>query len=407
MQLTDSIAARFLSGLGGAADAPLGLAVSGGGDSMALLHLAHRAGCRIAVATVHHGLRDGATAEAAMVARACAALGVPHATLHWRWDGKGNLPDAARRGRIDLLARWAKGQGLSAVALGHTRDDVAETLLMRLDRKAGVDGLAAMAAARQAGGMTFLRPLLSVRRDELRDWLRAYAIPWADDPTNDDPAYGRTRARARVAAEGGPDALAALAHGYGLLRHALEDHARATLGAGVTIDRGDVLLDDPALAAAGPDARRRILLAALMWIASADYGPRSAALTRFHAALAAGRPAALMGVAARPEGARIRLYREARAVQGVAVPVGTIWDGRWQVAGPENNGLTIRALGGAGLALCPDWRATGLPRASLLASPAVWRGGNLVAAPLAGKGAGWTARTRPPCGLLADAALSH
>lgn len=407
MQLTESIEARFLSGLGGAADVPLGLAVSGGGDSMALLHLAHRAGCRIAAATVDHGLRAEAAGEAAMVARACAELGVPHVTLHWRWDGRGNLPDAARRGRIDLLARWAKGQGLAAVALGHSCDDVAETLLMRLDRKAGVDGLAAMAARRNAAGTEFIRPLLSVRRGELREWLRARAITWVEDPSNDDPAYDRTRARARVAAEGGPDALAALAHGYATLRHALEHRAGTVVARAVAIDRGDVLLDLSALSAAGPDARRRILQAALIWVASAEYGPRSAALARFWEALAARQPAALMGVAARVDGTRIRLYREARAVQGHGVPAGAIWDGRWQVTGPENNGLTIRALGASGLALCPDWRATGLPRASLVASPAVWRGDGLVAAPLAGKGAGWTARAIPPCGLLANAALSH
>lgn len=374
---------------------------------MALLHLAHRAGCRIAVATVDHGLRPEAAEEAAMVARACATLGVPHDTLGWRWNGKGNLPDAARRGRIDLLAGWAKGRGLAAVALGHTRDDVAETLLMRLDRGSGVDGLAAMSARREAAGMVFIRPLLSIRRDELRGWLRAWGIGWADDPTNDDPAYGRTRARAQVAAEGGPDALAALAQGYASLRHALEDRARSALSAAVTIDRGDVLVDAARLAAAGPDARRRILQAALMWIASAEYGPRSAALCRFWDAIAAHRPAALLGVAARAEGPRIRFFREARAVQGAKGPAGTLWDGRWQVTGPENNGLTIRALGPDGLALCPDWRMTGLPRASLLASPAIWRGGDLVAAPLAAKGTGWTARVIPPCGLLANAALSH
>ena len=374
---------------------------------MALLHLAQRAGCRIVVATVDHGLRPEAAEEAAMVARTCAALGVPHATLQWRWDGRGNLLDAARRGRIAALAGWATGQGLSAVALGHTRDDVAETLLMRLDRRAGADGLAAMSARRQVADMVFIRPLLSIRRDELRDWLRGQGIAWVDDPTNDDPAYGRPRARARVAAEGGADAIAAIAQGYATLRHAMEDRAAGAMRGAVSIDRGDVLIRRSPLANAGPDTRRRILQAALMWIASADYGPRSAALARFGSMVLAGRPAALTGVSAQADMARIRLYREARAVRGAEAPVGQIWDGRWQVTGPENNGLTIRALGAGGLARCPDWRSTGLPRASLVASPAVWRGDDLVAAPLAGLGPGWTARAMPPCGLLADAALSH
>lgn len=342
-----------------------------------------------------------------MVARACAALGLSHVTLNWRWDGTGNLPDAARRGRIALLADWAARQGLAAVALGHTRDDVAETLLMRLDRKAGVDGLAAMAQRREAAGTVFVRPLLSVGRAELRDWLTGHGIGWADDPTNDDPAYDRARARARLAAAGGAEPLAALAQGFAVLRRALEARGTAAARAALVIDRGDVLADPAALAALGPETRRRLLQAALIWIASAEYGPRSAALARFTDAIMAGRPAALMGVAALPTRHGLRLTREWQAVRGAQCPAGTLWDGRWQVTGPHINGLTIRALGPDGLARCPDWRATGLPRQSLLASPAVWRGEVLVAAPLARPGAEWSAQALPPRGVLAGAALSH
>jgi tRNA(Ile)-lysidine synthase len=407
VQLTATIEDRFRQGLGGAADAPLGLAVSGGGDSMALLHLAMQAGCAVRAATVHHGLRPEAGAEAAMVARACAALGVPHVTLHWHWDGQGNLPDAARRGRLALLSQWAARQGLATVALGHTRDDVAETLLMRLDRKAGVDGLAAMAPRRDAGGIAFLRPLLAVGRQELRDWLIARGIAWADDPTNDDPAYDRARARARLARDGGAEALAALAQGFAALRAGHDDRTAALVRAHVQIDRGDVVIPAAALAAMGGEARRRILQAALLWIGSAEYGPRAAALARFADEIVNGRPAALGGVAARGAKGITRFCREPRAVAATACPAGQVWDGRWCLEGPENNGLTIRALGEAGLRLCPDWRATGLPRLSLLASPAVWQDGALVAAPLAGLAQGWTARTIPPGGVLAQAALSH
>lgn len=407
MQLTDSVEQRFRQGLGDAASAPLGLAVSGGGDSVALLHLVVGAGCKVAVATVDHGLRAEAAQEAAMVARACAALGVAHDTLHWRWDGRGNLSDAARRGRLDLLAGWAKARGLGAVALGHTRDDVAETLLMRLDRDAGVDGLAAMSARRVVHGTAFLRPLLAVGRGELRDWLAARGIDWADDPTNTDMRYARARARARLAAQGGAEGLAALAQGWRILRDALEEEAAALARRAVRIDRGDVLIDGATFAAAGDDSRRRVVLAALRWLASADYGPRGPALSRFLASLAQGRPAALAGCRALPQAGTMRLTREARAVAALETPLGSLWDGRWHVEGPEIKDLTLRLTGEDGLRLCPDWRATGLPRATLIAAPAVWRGGDLVAAPLAGKGAGWRVWAVPPDGLLGNAALSH
>ena len=150
----------------------LGVAVSGGGDSTALLVLLddwrRDGGPELAVATVDHGLRPEAAAEAAEVAALCGRLGVPHETLAWRWDGKGNLSDAARRGRLRLIAGWANGRGIGMVAQGHTADDQAETFLMRLARGSGVDGLAAMAARRTAEGVAWVRPLLQVRRGEFR-----------------------------------------------------------------------------------------------------------------------------------------------------------------------------------------------------------------------------------------------
>lgn len=378
---------------------------------MALLHLAVAAGCRVAVATVNHGLRPEAADEAAAVARVCAGLAVPHQVLHWRWDGRGNLQDAARRGRVALLAEWAGGAGVAAVALGHTQDDVAETLLMRLSRKAGVDGLAAMAPRRNVDGVAFLRPLLAVSRAELRGWLVARGIGWAEDPSNRNPRFERVRARAAVAALAdlgvGADDLAALAQRMADVRAALEVQVAEAAARVARLQAGDVLIDHQGFASLPVEIRRRLLLAAVLWINSAEYGPRGADLERFRQAAEAGRAATLAGCQMAATKGLLRLGREPRAVAGLAVAADQAWDGRWRVSGPDSKGLTLAALGDHGLLLCPEWRLSGVPRRTLLASPALWRQGTLVAAPLAGFGAGWQVTCDAPKGPLAAAPLSH
>ena len=156
----------------------LGVAVSGGGDTMALLVMLLALEPRpvLHVATVDHGLRVASRSEAEGVAAFCAARGIAHATLRWDdWDQSGNLQDAARRARYRLLSARARGLRIADVALGHTGDDNAETFLMGLARGAGLDGLSGMRRRFVRGGVTFHRPLLDMRRDALRDMLRAAA----------------------------------------------------------------------------------------------------------------------------------------------------------------------------------------------------------------------------------------
>lgn len=385
----------------------LGLAVSGGGDSMALLHLAVAAGVRVSVATVDHCLRAEAAAEAASVARACAALGVPHVVLRWHWDGVGNLQDRARRGRLALLSGWARELGLSAVALGHTRDDVAETFLMRLGRGAGVDGLSAMAARREVSGVTFLRPLLDVSRAELRDWLRARGVEWVEDPSNENDRFARVRARRDLAglAKAGVsvEALVSIATQMAEVRDALDAQAREAVARVVRLEAGDVLFNAAAFTKLPLEIQRRLLLATVLWIGSVEYSPRGAAMIRLRDAVAAGRAATLTGVRCGTAKGIVRFGREVRAVRDLEVPADAVWDGRWRISGGDHKGLTLRALAEEGLCLCPDWRRAGLPRASLLASPALWRGEELVAAPLAGLAGDWRLDCLPPVGVLAAA----
>jgi len=178
----------------------VGLAVSGGPDSMALLLLAAAARPgQVEAATVDHLLREGSHAEAEMVATACGQLGVPHTILRARWDDRPEtaVQEKARRERYRLLGFWVEERGLEALATGHHVDDQAETVLMRLARGSGVRGLAGMHPRSIAIGtkVRLLRPLLGWRRSELQQICVSAGIEAAVDPSNEDSKYERVRVR--------------------------------------------------------------------------------------------------------------------------------------------------------------------------------------------------------------------
>ncbi|PNU02542.1 tRNA lysidine(34) synthetase TilS [Novosphingobium guangzhouense] len=181
--------------------ARLGVAVSGGPDSLGLLLLAHAAlPGRIEAATVDHGLRVESALEAAEVARVCASIGVPHQTLTVK-VGPGNVQAEARAARYAAMAEWAAERGLAALATAHHADDQAETLLMRLNRASGVAGLA---GARERGSvpgakLALLRPLLDWRRAELDLVVRAAGLVAAQDPSNSNDRFDRVRIRKALA----------------------------------------------------------------------------------------------------------------------------------------------------------------------------------------------------------------
>lgn len=382
-------------------DGVTGIAVSGGSDSVGLLHLAQvaarAAGLSLAAVTVDHGLRSDSGAEAEGVARLCAGLGISHQTLQWQgWDGRGNLQAAAREARYALMTDWARGQGIRRVLLGHTQDDQAETFLMRVARQAGLDGLSGMAARFQRGGITWERPLLDVSRAALRAYLTGQGVAWVDDPSNDNDRFERVKARRVLAALSplGIDAaglarvMAQLADARDALRGQL--HEIAVIG--VQQDRGDLILDWRVWGQQHPELRRRILVAALVWVASSPYAPRREDVAALMEALEGPGQRTLAGCVIQRKGATVRISREAQAVRDLHGPTDQRWDSRWQLDGPHDPALHVAALGEAGVRLCPAWRDTGLPRAALIAAPAVWQGGRLVAAPLAGVNPAWSAR---------------
>jgi tRNA(Ile)-lysidine synthase len=365
-----------------------------------MLRAAVQTGWRIEAATVDHRLRPESADEARRVADLCRGWGIRHETLVWDSPhGPGNLMDRARQARLRLLAGWARRRGIGNVALGHTADDQAETLLMGLSRAAGLDGLCGMRAGFVLDGVAFGRPLLAVTRQRLRDHLSAHGLTWTDDPTNDNDAFTRARARKalRALAPLGltPSRLAQVAGNLAMAREALDEAAARAAQRMVIETAGALSFDRPALCAESAEVQRRVLLLALRWMTGADHPPRQSELARLLAVLHADGDATLRGTHFRVRADRAWLWREGRAVVATRSPPGPLWDGRWQVDGPWTGQEDQRALGGAGLRQCPEGRATGLPRQVLAATPAVWRGDTLVAAPCAGLGTGWTAKTVP------------
>jgi tRNA(Ile)-lysidine synthase len=386
----------------------IGVAVSGGSDSLAALHVMAQTRHDVRAVTVNHNLRSGSVDEAAFVGKVCAGLGIAHTTLVWdHGPVSGNLMDAARRARYGLIADWARAQGISQIVLAHTADDQAETLLIGLARAAGLDGLCGMRPAWAEDGVTFQRPFLGTTRALLRDYLLRKSVTWVDDPTNDDERFTRIKAR-RVLDALKPLGITAdqlarvadnLAMAQSVVRVATADAAREVVQertGGLVIDRGG-------FHALQFELQRRILIGAFAWMSGATHPPRADAVDRVRSAIIDGRDATLSGCRIRVTDTAIRILREPKAVALVEGETTAPWDHRWHLEGPHAPDLTIRALGD-GLRQIANWRETGLPRDALIVTPAVWQGDALIAAPLAGFAQGWTATLRPG---FASFLLSH
>ncbi|MEL6954783.1 MAG: tRNA lysidine(34) synthetase TilS [Pseudomonadota bacterium] len=372
--------------------APVLLACSGGGDSTAMLHLsaAQLGPERLHVVSINHNLRAQAADEIAALARQCEGLGVTHRSVDWTWSGRGNLQAQARQARRNILLAEAARLGAGAVFLGHTQDDQAETVLMRLARGSGTDGLAGMAEAEPP----IFRPLLGARRADLRAWLTARGLTWSEDPSNSDLRFDRVKARAIA------DTLEALGLGQDRLVRMADVMAEDAALLAYTTERwcarharregGDLILDGVAYGAAPTALRARVLSAALSWFSGVPYKPRRRAMQHWQERIAAGKAAPLGGVLAeRSETGAIRLWREPQKISVAAtLEAGQselIWDHRWHIAlsQPFAETLTIAPLGEV-LDALPGWRETGLSRRSLSALPAILSGDRLLAAPIAG-----------------------
>lgn len=283
-------------------DARLGLAVSGGPDSLALLLLAHAAlPDQIAAATVDHGLRPESAAEAALVAQVCGQLGVPHQILRVTVE-PGNVQAAARSARYAALADWLAASGLAALLTAHHADDQAETLVMRLNRGSGVAGLAGVRAVGRVPEtqLPLLRPLLDWRRDELGAIVAAAGLAAVNDPSNADPHFDRVRIRNALASAEWLDVPALAASAAHLA------DADAALSWAAAREWSECVTKVPMGLAYRPAAPRAIALKVIarMVLELAGEEPRGSAVARVFDSLLAKQPASIGSLVARagPDG---------------------------------------------------------------------------------------------------------
>jgi len=384
------------------------VAVSGGGDSMALALLAadwsrSRGGDIVAV-TVDHGLRAEAPAEARQVGRWLRSRGIVHRVLRWRPPAglRGGVQATARDARYGLLTAWCRHRRILHLALAHQQEDQAETFLLRLARGSGLDGLAAMAAIAEREGVRLIRPLLPVARARLRATLAEFRQPWIDDPSNENVAHARVRMRQLmpVLAADGLDAarLAAAAMHLGGARAVFDDQVAGLLADAATVfPAGYVRLDPAPLRAAPGEVSLRALARCLVTVGGARYGPRLDRLQRLHDAIRAGRlggGATLAGCRVLHRRGTLLICREpAMAVEEATLVPGAalLWDSRFEIrlskSGSARAGgrLVVRRLGAAGwaglAARDPDLRRHPIPPPVRPSLPTVWAPTGVIAVP--------------------------
>jgi tRNA(Ile)-lysidine synthase len=388
---------------------PIALALSGGGDSVALL-LAAQAwaqthGRRLVALNVDHQLQPQSWAWTKTCAALADRLGAGFQALAWEGSKPAaGLPAAARAARHRLLAEAARGMGARVLLMGHTADDVLEARAMRADGATTPEPRewAPSPAWPEGRGLFLLRPLLGLRRGALRAWLAARGETWIEDPANADPRFARPRARAALAPEGEVALVADPSS-------ALASRCRFEPWGAIVIPRA-------ALRAAPVAEAQRLLGLACVCAGGGARLPASAARNRLSERLRGDGEVVATLAGARIETAadEVRIAREAGearrdGLRPLALAAGGagVWDGRFEVeAGAQ--GLEVRALSGLARRLPQDQQRglTAAPSAARAALPAIVTDDDGVSCPLLGASPGRVeslieGRLRAAAGLVA------
>jgi tRNA(Ile)-lysidine synthase len=274
---------------------PGAIAVSGGGDSVALMLLlaAYAKHAKMpppVVLTVDHGLRADSAKDAKAVLKMAVAAGLKAHVLSWKGAApKSDIEAEARAARYRLMGEWLVAHEIPALYVAHTMEDQAETFLLRLARGSGLDGLSAMRVIapypmQGFAGLMLVRPLLDMGRGPLRNFLRAKKQAWLEDPMNGDPRFARSKLRAAwpqlealgLTAQRVSDA----ADHLGRAREALDGMTAALLARATRFEEGSALIDSVRLKMAPREVGLRALAAILSRVSGEVYRPRFGRLER-------------------------------------------------------------------------------------------------------------------------------
>lgn len=275
-----------------AAGTKVAVAVSGGADSMACVLLAKHCGLQPVALTVDHGLRSEAASEARQVGEWMQHYEIPHEMLLWEGEKPvSNIQGEARQARYQIMAEYCQANDIKALFTGHHLDDQAETVLLRLMRGSGVDGLSAMLEDSHLYGVRVVRPLLAVRKEALCHFLQGQGQSWVEDPSNDNTDYARVEVRRFLSTSREPELLirrlADTAQSMQRSRayiqmHVEDDMARVVVHWG---EDGAACVNRRGLVQLHPEAAYRILATLVHNIGQEAYKPRFEALERLYAAL--------------------------------------------------------------------------------------------------------------------------
>ena len=381
---------NFLDGLSYHPDT-LGVAVSGGSDSLSLLYLinswSNKKNLKIVILTVDHNLRNGSADEALYVGELCNKLGLIHKTLFWdHEDIEGNLSASAREARYRLMQNSIPSDAI--LITGHTLDDQAETFLMRLRRGSGVDGLASMAEQSYLSfgndGITIFRPLLDFERQTLRKVLKFYKVDWIEDPTNNDQSFERVRVRDLLAhfVDLGIDKniIGRTALLMQSAKTALNHFASDCYEKFGSCDNGDIIFDFSEFSKQPLDVKRRLISAAQKWISSQKYRPRLSQVDALINSIDEKVTFSGSGTICYFHNNSIRITREANAcVCEIEASNDVIFDRRWKLIALENcKDLTIKCLGEDGYTFLEPGIRKKIPYKTIIALPALFNDNNLI-----------------------------
>ena len=335
----------------------LAVAYSGGGDSTALLFLAYRwarqRSAKVVALTVDHGLRPESKQEVYIAQKRCQTLGIESHLLRWRAPKlNSGIQNAARDARYSLLSQWCKKQNILHLLVAHNLEDQAETILHRLGRRTGLDGLVGIPAIREMKNIRLVRPCINVPRQRLRATLTANNIKWLEDPSNYDPSYARVRLRRLLPIltkeQISPTMLSGTARRLSSVRRSLERSVSKVLAENAMMfPEGYCRISQKAFSNSETEVARRILETLLCSIGGNLYPPKGIKVDKLLQTLKYEKifkPKTLGGCKIVLKKQYILIFREAKRCQNTIIRPGktTFWDGRFFVKLGKTNNISMK-----------------------------------------------------------------